>query len=78
MLGATELRAAVTAHGRELAAMGQRAALRRGDGGQLLAWSERWRATVQAAAPVRPPRDRELGRRPVGPAGGMPSAGSRR
>ena len=39
MLGASELRAAVTAHGRELAAMGQEAALRRGDGEQLLAWS---------------------------------------
>jgi tetratricopeptide (TPR) repeat protein len=62
MLGASELRAAVTAHGRELAAMGQEAALRRGDGEQLLAWSERWRATAQAASPVRPPRDGELAR----------------
>jgi tetratricopeptide (TPR) repeat protein len=62
MLGASELRAAVTAHGRELAAMGQEASLRRGDGEQLLAWSERWRATVQAASPVRPPRDGELAR----------------
>lgn len=60
MLGASELRAAVTAHGRELAAMGQRAALRRGDGEQLLAWSERWRATVQAVTRARPPRDGEL------------------
>ena len=62
MLGASELRAAVTAHGRELAAMGQRAALRRGDGAQLLAWSERWRATVLATTPARPPRDGELAR----------------
>jgi len=61
-LGASELRAAVTAHGRELAAMGQRAALRRDDGERLLAWSERWRATVQAATPVRPSRDSELAR----------------
>ena len=63
-LGASELRAAVTAHGRELAAMGQRAALRRGDGEQLLAWSERWRATVLAASlaasPGSPQRDSEL------------------
>ncbi|HEX5190454.1 MAG TPA: CHAT domain-containing protein [Streptosporangiaceae bacterium] len=61
-LGATELRAAVTAHGRELVALGQRAMMRRGRGGQILAWSERWRATVLAAAPVRPPRDPDLGR----------------
>lgn len=61
-LGASELRAAVTAHGRELAAMGQRAALRRSDGEQLLAWSERWRATSQAAVPASPPRDSELAR----------------
>jgi tetratricopeptide (TPR) repeat protein len=52
MLGASELRAAVTAHGRELAAIGQRAAVRRGSGRQLLAWSERWRATAQASAPA--------------------------
>jgi tetratricopeptide (TPR) repeat protein len=52
MLGASELRAAVTAHGQELAAIGQRAAVRRGSGRQLLAWSERWRATAQACAPV--------------------------
>jgi tetratricopeptide (TPR) repeat protein len=61
-LGATELRVAVTAHGRELAALGQRAALARGDGRQLVAWSERWRATAQATRPVRLPRDGELGR----------------
>jgi tetratricopeptide (TPR) repeat protein len=57
LLGAGELRAAVTSHGRELAAIGQRAALNRGSGRQLLAWSERWRATVQATAPARLPRD---------------------
>jgi hypothetical protein len=60
LLGAGELRAAVTSHGRELAAIGQRAALNRGNGRQLLAWSERWRATVQATAPARLPRDGEL------------------
>ena len=62
LLGATELRVAVTAHGRELAALGQRAALARGDGRQLVAWSERWRATAQAIRPVRLPRDGALGR----------------
>jgi tetratricopeptide (TPR) repeat protein len=62
LLGASELRAAVTTHGRELAAIGQRAALNRGNGRQLLAWSERWRATVQATTPTRLPRDGELTR----------------
>ncbi len=62
MLGATELRAAVTAHGRELAAIGQRAAVRHGSGRQLLAWSERWRATAQAAAPTRLASNGELAR----------------
>jgi tetratricopeptide (TPR) repeat protein len=60
LLGASELRAAVTTHGRELAAIGQRAALNRGNGRQLLAWSERWRATAQATVPARLPRDGEL------------------
>lgn len=62
LLGASELRAAVTTHGRELAAMGQRAALNRRNGKQLLAWSERWRATAQATASARLPRDGELAR----------------
>jgi hypothetical protein len=62
LLGASELRAAVTAHGQELVAIGQRAALNRGNGRQLLTWSERWRATVQAATPARLPRDDELAR----------------
>jgi tetratricopeptide (TPR) repeat protein len=62
LLGASELRAAVTTHGRELAAIGQRAALDRGNGRQLLAWSERWRATVQATTPARLPRDGDLAR----------------
>jgi len=62
LLGASELRAAVTTHGRELAAIGQRAALGRGDARRLLAWSERWRATVQAITPTRLPPDDELAR----------------
>lgn len=60
MLGASELRAAVTAHGAELAAMGQRAAVRRGNGRQLLAWSERWRATAQAVSPASLAGDAQL------------------
>jgi tetratricopeptide (TPR) repeat protein len=59
-LGATELRAHVTAHGTELAALAHRQALRRGDARRLLVWSERWRATALAVPPVRPPDDREL------------------
>lgn len=62
MLGASELRAAVTAHGRELAAIGQRAAVRRGSGRRLLAWSERWRATAAVASPARLASDDELAR----------------
>jgi tetratricopeptide (TPR) repeat protein len=59
-LGASELRAQATAHGAELAAMAQRRALRAGRPRQLLAWSERWRATALAIPPVRPPDDHEL------------------
>ncbi len=62
LLGASELRAAVTAHGRELAEIGQRTALNRGNGRQLLAWSERWRATATATMPARPPGGSELAR----------------
>jgi len=62
MLGASELRAAVTAYGRELAAIGQRAAVNRGSGRQLLAWSERWRATTQATTAGRLPADEDLAR----------------
>jgi tetratricopeptide (TPR) repeat protein len=62
MLGASEMRAAVTAHGQELAAIGQRAAVRRGSGRQLLAWSERWRATTQTTTPPRLADDGELAR----------------
>jgi CHAT domain-containing protein len=62
MLGASEPRAAVTAHGGELAAIGQRAALRRGDPGRLLEWSELWRATTQATPQARTPADDLLAR----------------
>jgi tetratricopeptide (TPR) repeat protein len=59
-LGATELRAYGTAHGAELAMLAQREALRRGDGRQLLFWSERWRATTLAARSTPLRHDREL------------------
>jgi tetratricopeptide (TPR) repeat protein len=54
-LGASELRAKVTAHGAELAALAQRHAARMRRPRTLLAWSERWRATALAVPAVRPP-----------------------
>ncbi len=59
-LGASELRAQATARGAELAELAQRCALRSCKPRLLLAWSERWRATVLAVPPVRPVDDREL------------------
>jgi tetratricopeptide (TPR) repeat protein len=59
-LGASELRAQVTVHGTELAALAQRHAAQAGRPRLLLTWSERWRATAQAVPPVRPPADAEL------------------
>jgi hypothetical protein len=56
-LGASELRARATAQGAELAALAQRASLVSGGPRRLLGWSERWRATVLAAPPTRPPAD---------------------
>ena len=52
-LGASELRVQATAHGAELAALAQRAALRSGLPRQLLGWSERWRAAALAVPPGR-------------------------
>jgi tetratricopeptide (TPR) repeat protein len=60
MLGASELRAQVTVHGSELAALAQRHAARSGRPRRLLAWSERYRATAQAVPAVRPLADAEL------------------
>jgi tetratricopeptide (TPR) repeat protein len=54
-LGASELRAQVTAHGAELAALAQRHAVRMHRPRTVLAWSERWRATALAVPAVRPP-----------------------
>jgi tetratricopeptide (TPR) repeat protein len=58
-LGSSELRAQGTAHGAELALLGQRHALRRGQSRLLLAWSERWRASALAVPPVLPPDDEQ-------------------
>ncbi|AKJ09292.1 tetratricopeptide repeat protein [Streptomyces incarnatus] len=59
-LGASELRAHVTAQGAELAALAQEVSLEHGSPRRLLAWSERWRATVLSAPPTRPPADPAL------------------
>jgi tetratricopeptide (TPR) repeat protein len=60
MLGSSELRAQTTAHGAELANLGQRHAFRLGRPRLMLAWSERWRAVALAVPPVLPPADEEL------------------
>src|SRR6266568_3758283 len=59
-LGASELRAQATAHGAELAALAQRAALGTGRPRLMLTWSERWRATAHAVPAARPADDAEL------------------
>ncbi|MEU6810139.1 CHAT domain-containing protein [Streptomyces sp. NPDC046831] len=59
-LGASELRARVTAQGAELAALAQEASLASGEPRRLLVWSERWRATVLSTPPTRPPADPAL------------------
>ena len=61
-LGATELRAQATAQGDELARLAMAHAVRTGDAGRLLAWSERWRATSLAVPPVRRAVDPEMTR----------------
>jgi tetratricopeptide (TPR) repeat protein len=59
-LGASELRAQATAHGAELAALAQRAALEAGRPRLMLSWSERWRATAHAVPAARPADDADL------------------
>jgi tetratricopeptide (TPR) repeat protein len=54
-LGASELRAQVTAQGAELAALAQRHVATLHRPRLLLSWSERWRATALAVPAVRPP-----------------------
>jgi tetratricopeptide (TPR) repeat protein len=52
LLGSTELRALATGHGSELAALALRHAA--SNPRDLLRWSERWRSTALAQAPVTP------------------------
>jgi CHAT domain-containing protein len=59
-LGAVELRTHAASYGTELAAIGQRHAVRRGDARMLLLWSERWRASALASMSSRPPEDPAL------------------
>ncbi len=59
-LGASELRAQATAHGSELALIAQRRAARSRQPRQLLAWSERWRASALAVPAVRPSASPQL------------------
>jgi CHAT domain-containing protein/tetratricopeptide (TPR) repeat protein len=60
VFGSSELRAQSTAHGAELAVLGQRHAVRLGRPRLMLEWSERWRAVALAIPPVRPPDDELL------------------
>ena len=59
-LGATELRAYATEHGRELADGALRQVVARGDAWALLRWTERWRATVIDVPVSKPATDPEL------------------
>jgi tetratricopeptide (TPR) repeat protein len=59
-LGASELRAQATARGGELAGLAQRSAVRSHRPRQLLAWTERWRATALTVPSVRPFADAGL------------------
>ena len=60
VFGSTELRAQSTAHGAELAALGQGHAAGLGRPRLMLEWSERWRAVALAVPAVRPPADELL------------------
>lgn len=62
-LGSAELRALVTAHGNELGALAMGFVLRNRGPRQVLAWSERGRATSLLLPPVRPAADPELAAR---------------
>jgi hypothetical protein len=60
VFGSSELRAQSTAHGAELAVLGQRHTVRLGRARLMLEWSERWRAVALAIPSVRPPDDELL------------------
>jgi tetratricopeptide (TPR) repeat protein len=59
-LGATELRAHVSAHVGDLARLGLRLAVEEGRADRALAWAERWRAGALQLRPVRPSGDTVL------------------
>ncbi|MGI5272002.1 CHAT domain-containing protein [Nonomuraea sp. CA-218870] len=58
--GSSELRALVSAQGVELVKLALRHLHRAGRSRELLAWTERWRATALAVPPMPPPEDHEL------------------
>lgn len=60
VLGATDLRAHAAARGEELAKLGLKLALERGDARAVLRWAETWRAASLRRRPVRPPDDEQL------------------
>jgi hypothetical protein len=57
LIGARELRTHVSGHAVELAALGLRGALARGDARRVLVWAERTRAGSLLVRPARPPDD---------------------
>lgn len=59
-LGSLELHSSAAVYGRRLATLGVRAALDRGDGAEVLAWSERVRALGNSLVPLRPPADERV------------------
>ena len=59
-LGATEMRAAATAHGQDLAGLALRHAKHHRSARGLFVWSERLRATMLALPPIRPPNNLQL------------------
>jgi len=64
-IGATELRAHVSAHGADLAVTGLRLAIEDGHVGRSFEWAERWRARSLMRRGARPPHDPELASRLV-------------
>ncbi|GAA0733762.1 CHAT domain-containing protein [Dactylosporangium roseum] len=61
-LGATELRVHAAGHGGELARLGVRLAMERGDARAVLTWAERFRARAVVPHPARPAGDPAMAR----------------
>ena len=59
-LGATELRAHASGHVTQLAQLGTRLAIERGQARRVLEWAERWRAGGLRLLPMAPPHDELL------------------